>query len=196
MSRTTNKHDATTRHNTGTSALLCNVLLLDGLTTSAEIVKLMPSLGQVVQFSRLFTIHCDGCAPSRSSLERWLMFARSQHWRCESRGTRQTLDIMKLSFKWIHAMCRRVTVCLFITKSYIQFQSTLHNTIAPRGRAPAVFARQSSGISCSEWFPLSCRSDKRCWQCCLIIIMQVFTARVTLQMSDLVARMARGTATV
>ena len=29
-----------------------------------------------------------------------------------------------------------------------------------------------------------------------IIIMQVFTARVTLQMSDLVARMARGTATV
>ena len=29
-----------------------------------------------------------------------------------------------------------------------------------------------------------------------IMIMQVFTARVTLQMSDLVARMARGTATV
>ena len=29
-----------------------------------------------------------------------------------------------------------------------------------------------------------------------ISIMQVFTARVTLQMSDLVARMARGTATV
>ena len=131
----------------------------------------MPSLGQVVQFSRLFTIHCDGCAAARSSLERWLMFARSQHWRCESRGTRQTRHIIMRPTGYHEAlnesMCRRVTVCLFIIKSYIQFQSTLQNTTAPRGRAPAVFARQSSGISCSEWFPLSCRSDKMCWQCCL-----------------------------
>ena len=50
-----------TKHRDQRSAMSC-YLMLDGLTTSAEIVKLMPSLGQVVQFSRLFTIHCDGCA--------------------------------------------------------------------------------------------------------------------------------------
>ena len=44
-------------------------VILDGLTTSPEIVKLMPSLGQVVQFSRLFTIHWNGCVASTSSLD-------------------------------------------------------------------------------------------------------------------------------
>ena len=37
-------------------AMFCYI---DGLTISPEIVKLMPSLGQVVQFSRLFS----GMAP-------------------------------------------------------------------------------------------------------------------------------------
>ena len=38
-----------------TSAMQCFVIL-DGLTTSPEIVKLMPSLGQVLQFSTDYSL--------------------------------------------------------------------------------------------------------------------------------------------
>ena len=63
------RNNKTPRQRSGMSCYL----MLDGLTISAEIVKLMPSLGQVAQFSRLFTIHWNGWADSTSSLERWVI---------------------------------------------------------------------------------------------------------------------------
>ena len=96
-------------------------------------------------------------------------------------------------------MCRRVTVCLFITKSYIQLQSTLHictTLLHPEAELPLYLLGGHLEFLALNGSPSPVDLTKGVGNVVCIMIMQVFTARVTLQMSDLVARMARGTATV
>ena len=92
-------------------------------------------------------------------------------------------------------MCRWVTVCLFITKSYIQFN--LHYTLLhPEAELPLYLLGSHLEFLALNGSPSPVDLTKCVGNVVCIMIMQVFTARVTLQMSDLVARMARGTATV
>ena len=93
-------------------------------------------------------------------------------------------------------MCRRVTVCLFITKSYIQLDTTHSCLLHPEAKLPLYLLGSHLKFLALNGSPSPVDLAKGVGNVVCIMIMQVFTARVTLQMSDLVARMARGTATV
>ena len=93
-------------------------------------------------------------------------------------------------------MCRRVTVCLFITKSYIQLDTTHSCLLHPEAELPLYLLGSHLEFLALNGSPSPVDLTKCVVDVVCIMIMQVFTARVTLQMSDLVARMARGTATV
>ena len=93
-------------------------------------------------------------------------------------------------------MCRRVTVCLFITKSYIQFNLHCTTLLHPEAELPLYLLGGHLEFLALNGSPSPVDLTKGVGNVVCIMIMQVFTARVTLQMSDLVARMARGTATV